>query len=41
MVHLGGEVLDCVKVFQEKTLAVIHPLAGNSCLNKSYKHRFQ
>jgi hypothetical protein len=34
MVYLGRRVTDCIKVFQEETLAVIYPLAGNSCLNK-------
>jgi len=34
MVHVGGGVTDYVKMLQQKTLAVIHPLAGISCLNK-------
>ena len=41
MVYLGRRVLDFVKVFQEETLAVIHPLAGNSSLDKKYEHRHQ
>jgi hypothetical protein len=40
MVDLGRRVVDDIKEFQEKTLAVIDPFAGNSCLNKC-KHRFQ
>jgi hypothetical protein len=30
MVYSGGGVVDCVKVFQEKTLAVIYSLVGDS-----------
>jgi hypothetical protein len=40
MVDLGRRVVDDIKEFQEKTLAVMNPLAGKSCLNKG-KHRFQ
>jgi hypothetical protein len=41
MVYLGRKVVDCIKVFQEKILAVIHPLAGTSSLNNKCKHIFQ
>jgi hypothetical protein len=41
MVYLGRRVLDLVEVFQEETLAVIHPLAGNSSLDKKCEHRYQ
>ena len=34
MVNTGRRVVDCIKVFQEETLAIIHPLAGISSLNK-------
>ena len=34
MVYLGRRVMNDIKVLQEKMLAVIHPLAGNSCLNR-------
>ena len=40
MVYLGGRVVDCIEVFQEKTLAVIDPLAGDPSL-KIYEHKFQ
>jgi hypothetical protein len=40
MVDLGRRVMDGIKVSQEKTLAVIHPLTRNSCLNKC-KDRIQ
>jgi hypothetical protein len=40
MVYLGGRGVDCIKVFQEKTLAVIDPLTGDTSL-KVYEHRFQ
>jgi hypothetical protein len=33
----GKESLDCVKVFQQKTLGIIGPLARNSYLN-NYKY---
>ena len=39
MVYLGGGIIYCIKPFQEKTLAVIDPLAGNSHLNKC-EYRF-
>ena len=32
-VDVGGKVMDCVKVFQNETLGIICPLAGNSYLN--------
>jgi len=32
MVDMGRRVVDCVKVFQQKSLAVICPLAYNPCL---------
>jgi hypothetical protein len=38
MVDLGWRVVDCVKVFQEKPLAIICPLAQNPSLNK-HEHR--
>jgi hypothetical protein len=41
MVYLGRRVTECIKVFQEETLAVNDPLAGGSCLNQKYEHRFQ
>jgi hypothetical protein len=40
MVDVGRRVVDCIKVFQQKTLAVICPLAQNSCLN-NHEHRSQ
>jgi hypothetical protein len=40
MIDLGRRVVDGTKVSQKKTLAVIHPLARESCLNNC-KHRFQ
>ena len=39
MVYLGRRVMDCIKVFQKETLAVICPPTGNSSLNKC-EHRF-
>ena len=41
MIYKGRGVLDFVKVFQEKTIAIIHPLAGNPSLNNKYEHRLQ
>ena len=41
MVYLGRRVVDCIKVFQEETLAVINPLTGASCLYNKYEYRFQ
>ena len=38
MVDVGRGGLDCVKVFQEKSLAIICPLAQNTCLN-NHKYR--
>jgi hypothetical protein len=40
VVDFGRRLVDYVKEFQEKTLAVMCPSAGNSCLNKG-KHRIQ
>jgi hypothetical protein len=40
MVDLRRTVVDGIKEFQEKTLAVMHPFTGSSCLNKC-KYRFQ
>ena len=37
-VQLRRAVVDSVKIFQQKMLAIICPLAGNSCLNK-YEYR--
>ena len=39
MVYVRRRVMDDFKVFQEKTLAVVYPLAYISCLNKC-EHRF-
>ena len=41
MVYLRRRGVDCVKVLQEKMLAVIGPMAGDSSLNMKYEHRFQ
>ena len=35
MVDMGRSITDTVKVFPEKALAAIHPLAGTPSLNKS------
>ena len=34
MIYLGRRIVDCIKPFQEETLAVIYPLAGIACLIK-------
>jgi len=34
MIYLGRRVPDCIKVLQDKTLAVICPLANNSPLKR-------
>jgi len=34
VVNMRRRVSDYIKVFQEETLAVIYPLAGNICLKK-------
>jgi len=34
VIHLGRGFTDYIKPFQEETLAIIYPFAGNSCLNK-------
>ena len=40
MVDMGRRVIDCVKVLQQKTLAIICPFRYNSCL-EDYEDRFQ
>ena len=41
MIDIEGGVVDLVKVFQEKMLTVICPLARNSCLEENkYEDRF-
>ena len=34
MVYLGRGVTDCIKVFQDEMLAIIHPLADKAPLKK-------
>ena len=36
MIYLGRRVTDCIKLFQDKTLAIICPLADSAALNKRW-----